>query len=342
MRSSRRRGRLAVALGMVAALGAVSSLTADAEWRSFKPPFTGALDFVIGFPACGGLGPTGLLFDGSHVFIADFCGTGKVYRFSASGGTVSTAQASSSNGLDIGLATSGGGYFGAVDHDDGALTVGVYRFDPTTLAVGAKLFSNDGNGVRDIVVDPTTGDLYFSVSSVGIYHMAAPNSGTPKSVEFAPGDFDGLTFSSDGSQLYAANFANKHINAFNRAGARILDVNPGHPVDGMALDSSGNVFANANDGTIVRLDHQTQAVSVVAIGGTRGDLARVGPDGCMYATQSDRVTKLQPCFFPSPPNLGGSFPWLIVVVVAIVVVALLLVAILRRRRRGAEVPASAR
>jgi hypothetical protein len=342
MRSGWRRWRLAVALGTIAVLGIVRPLTAYAAWTSFSPPFTGAVDFVTGFPACIGLGPTGILFDGSHVFIADFCGTGKLYRFALSGGTVSTAQASSSNGLDIGLATSGGGYFGAVDHNDGALTVGVYRFDPGTLAVGAKIFSHDGDGVRDIVVDPVTGDLYFSVSSAGIYHMTAPNSVNPKSVMFVAGDFDGLAFGSDGSQLYAANFADKHLNAFNRAGARTLDVNPGHPVDGMALDTKGNVFANANDGAIIRLDGQTHAISVVATGGTRGDLAKVGPDGCMYATQADRVSKLQPCFFPPPPDLAGSFPWLILVAAgAFVIAAILLVAMLRRRRRHAQAPASA-
>jgi uncharacterized repeat protein (TIGR01451 family) len=38
----------------------------------------------------------------------------------------------------------------------------------------------------------------------------------------------------------------------------------------------------------------------VASGGTRGDFATVGPDGCFYVTQTDRVVKLAPCFFQSP------------------------------------------
>jgi hypothetical protein len=242
------------------------------------------------------------------VFITDFCNTGTLYRFASTGGTTSMAEASSSNGLDLGLATSGGGYFGAVDHNNGPLTAGLFRFDPNTLAVGAQIF-NDGNGVRDIAVDPITGDLYFSVIGVGIYHMAAPNSATPASVEFASGDFDGLAFTSDGSTLYAANFGNKHFNAFNRAGTLTLDVDPGHPVDGMTIDRNGNVYANANDGTVVQLNPTTKATSVVASGGNRGDLARVGPDGCMYATQTDRVSQLQPCFFnPSPTPTPSPSP----------------------------------
>ncbi|HMC03903.1 MAG TPA: DUF11 domain-containing protein, partial [Actinomycetota bacterium] len=55
------------------------------------------------------------------------------------------------------------------------------------------------------------------------------------------------------------------------------------------------------DGTIVRVDtNNGNAVSVVASGGTRGDFATVGPDGCFYVTQTDQVVKLAPCFFQSP------------------------------------------
>src|SRR5207245_10055180 len=42
------------------------------------------------------------------------------------------------------------------------------------------------------------------------------------------------------------------------------------------------------------------AVSVVASGGSRGDFASVGTDGCFYVTQTDKVVKLAPCFFQSP------------------------------------------
>jgi len=43
-------------------------------------------------------------------------------------------------------------------------------------------------------------------------------------------------------------------------------------------------------------------VSIVASGGSRGDFVTVGPDGCFYATQTDRIVKLDPCFFATPPT----------------------------------------
>jgi uncharacterized repeat protein (TIGR01451 family) len=82
----------------------------------------------------------------------------------------------------------------------------------------------------------------------------------------------------------------------------------GRGIDGMAIAQStapggvaNNVFVNDNDGTIVRINTNSgNAVSVVASGGSRGDFATVGPDGCFYVTQTDRVVKLAPCFFQSP------------------------------------------
>jgi hypothetical protein len=72
------------------------------------------------------------------------------------------------------------------------------------------------------------------------------------------------------------------------------------------IDLSNNVFINNNDGTLLRVDTNSQnAVSIVAGGGSRGDFSTVGPDGCLYATQSDRIEKFAPCFFlPTSPVLG--------------------------------------
>jgi len=52
-------------------------------------------------------------------------------------------------------------------------------------------------------------------------------------------------------------------------------------------------------------------VSIVASGGTVGDLAKTGPDGCLYVTQSDHAEKLLLCFLPHPtaarPTTWGNF-----------------------------------
>ena len=88
----------------------------------------------------------------------------------------------------------------------------------------------------------------------------------------------------------------------------MLDVDTGHPIGGIAVapnnamaggtDVSNNIFVNSDDGTLLRVDvNNGNAVSVVASGGTGGDFLTLGPDGCLYATQADRIEKMSPCFF---------------------------------------------
>src|SRR6202035_4863342 len=51
---------------------------------------------------------------------------------------------------------------------------------------------------------------------------------------------------------------------------------------------------NANNGTITKVDTSTSPPTSTPVysGGSRGDLVTVGPDGCLYATQTDRVLKV--------------------------------------------------
>src|SRR5205085_12159090 len=70
--------------------------------------------------------------------------------------------------------------------------------------------------------------------------------------------------------------------------------------DGIAVGASNDpsrppfLFANRNDGTITRIDLTTNPPTLtdIAVGGSRGDFSAVGPDGCLYATQTDRIVKL--------------------------------------------------
>src|SRR5262249_47634801 len=136
----------------------------------------------------------------------------------------------------------------------------------------------------------------------GIVRVQNPTSGSPSVDTFATGTiFDGLAFAGDGSVLYVAR--SPSIVGFDRTGAEVLNINTGHPTDGVAIaqsnaviggiDVSNNLFVNCNDGVLLRIDvNNGNAVSVVASGGSRGDFVTVGPDGCLYATQSDRIVKL--------------------------------------------------
>lgn len=312
--------------------GAVSSLVlllagSASAAHTIPPgsPFTGGTDLFTNFPTCfiepsGAVGPTGLLHDGSHFFATDYSQCDTTYRFPVTGGSALSPQASARNGLNLGLAVFGGIYYGIADTNS-FLAAGLYRFDPSTLAVTGPIATFPA-APRAIAPDPRTGDLYVSTFQAGIFRVQNP-LGTPTVTTFVCcGSYDGLTFRSDGSVLYAAEDSNGHVVGFDRSGHPVMDVNvsPRGP-DGIAvalpnmfvpdpanpslkIDVSNNVFVNNNDGTIVRIDvNNGNALSVVALFGTRGDLATVGPDHCLYVTQSNTIEKLTPCFFqPTTPT----------------------------------------
>ena len=290
-------------------------------FTSFDAPLTGATDFVTGAPTCavsrGSAGPVGLGFGGGHFFTTDFC-THTTYRFPLGSGDFSAPEASADNGLTHAIAIGGGHYYGLAG-ENSTIAFGLYAFDPTTLGiVGSPIAAfNDFGGPEAVVVDPaspdpTNPDLFVSRAD-GIFRVQSPNS-APMVTQFAFGNFDGLCFTTDGSRLYGAEVGTQHVIGFDRAGTRVFDVDlsnhgpdgigvAGNHVVGGGMDVSNNVFVNSNDGTIERIDvNNGNAVSVVASGGSRGDFATIGPDGCFYATQSDRIVKLAPCFFAPPPT----------------------------------------
>jgi hypothetical protein len=294
-------------------------------------PFTGATDFITGFPPCVfpttaplSIGPVGVLFDGAHFFADDACNA-VTYRLIATGGNVSSPDAQRRNGLTHGLTLKGGVYYGAssIPHiPNGFPGQGIYKFDPTTLhnlgvvtinfpqfASSPPFLANVPNAILQVVGDPLSSDLYVSTFS-GIYRVQNPNSGSPTVTQVNSRLVDGMAFTDDGTILYAAEFFPvRNVVGFDRTfSLPVFSVNIGRSADGIAValnnttlggvNVSNNVFANNNDGTIVRIDvNNGNAVSVVASGGTRGDFATVGPDNCLYVTQSDRIEKMSPCFF---------------------------------------------
>jgi len=172
-----------------------------------------------------------------------------------------------------------------------------------------------------LVGDPLSNDLY--VATDGIWRIQNPDSASPVVTHVYTKDgFDGMSISADGQHIWAANRSHDSVQEFSRPGSNgmislLANVPVGRGVDGIAIargDAPGgvanNVFVNDNDGTIVRIDtNKGNAVSVVASGGSRGDFATVGPDGCFYVTQSDRVVKLRRASSrPPPPTSRWSRP----------------------------------
>jgi LPXTG-motif cell wall-anchored protein len=291
-------------LGLVVAIIAGYVLTAapafavNGSFTSFSPPLTGSQDFVTGLGGCS-IGPVGTRVESTRVFVVDLCNA-TLYRFPAGGGDASDlGVGSAANGFDGGITKLGSVYYGVIQTGSDA---GVWTFDPTTLAKGTLVVSSPGGFLRDIVADAVTGEIWASTSG-GIYRMN-PTSSTPTLATVVAGvDADGLGISGDGKTIYAAEL-DQSVHGYDATtGAEVLDVSipGGHGVDGIATTQNGDIFVNANDGTIERIDHATHAVTVVASGGSRGDFVTVGPDGTLYATQSDRVVKLTPSIFiPAP------------------------------------------
>jgi len=359
MRTSGKRGirlrafKLAATAGVVVVAVATKPLVASA-FTNFRPPLTGASDFVTGFPTCHTdtpmpAGPVGLTFDANNFYVDDVC-SHTLLKFPLSGGTYGSPTASAANTFGGGLAVSHGNYFGLELGNNSPSANGLHAFDPVTLAKGPQLVPFcDSIG---IAADPLTTDLYIvdfgsncgltGRSSPAIYKVQNP-TGTPTTTVFATGFFDGLYFGPDG-KLVASKKLNQHVLEFDRSGNTLFNADlSGHGPDAPAIDPAGNVFINSNDGTVEKIDSASpHAVTVVASGGTRGDFATIGPDGCLYVTQTDRVQKLTPCLFTAappppppqlkPPNTGAGAPYAIGLVLLSVGAGVL--GISRRRSRN--------
>src|SRR6185436_17628374 len=120
---------------------------------------------------------------------------------------------------------------------------------------------------------------------------------------FANVDADGLALSADGGTLYAA-VQRQHIVGFATATkTQVFDSGTISFVDGPALgigSLAGKLFANVNDGTVWQVDLASGVQTLLASGGSRGDLVAVDPaDGTLLLTQTDRVLRLH-----GPPPCG--------------------------------------
>lgn len=268
-----------------------------------------ATPFASGFDADQrGIGPAGVAFDPSgRLFVGALR---NLFSFGPSGGSADSSALVNRSPYSRNLS---GLAFGV----DGRLYAG--RYTRTGTGDVVELDPRDGSIVRVVAadqpcplalaVDPLTGDLLFSNAECGksILRISRPASDTPSVSTFVAGMFvDGLTFAPDGT-LYAAHepdASGATISAIAGPGQaepgtrRPLAAVP-HP-DGVAVGSpsgsgSGSapfIVVNRTDGVITRVDLPSGRQTDLVRGGSRGDLIAVGPDGCLYATQSTSVLKV--------------------------------------------------
>jgi hypothetical protein len=305
----------AVALGITAGLVALGSAHAapsaasTGDFTAINPPLSGAVDYITGMPSAG-IGPVGVLDDGTSFFVTDFINH-STYKYAVGSTVPLPLVTSAANGLDHGIAVLSGKYYGI---GLGAL----YQFDPNTLALGKKIVAAPCGDTRGLAADPDTGDLIIA-GSCGLYRVSDPDGATPTMTAINTDDnLDGVTVTDGGTAFWVADVSIGGVAKISASGTVLDHVAIAGGPDGVAIASSsatagvaGNLFVNDNNGSITMVDvHHGDATTVVASGGSRGDFVTVGPDGFLYATQADRVEQIQPSIFvpvvtttsPTPPT----------------------------------------
>lgn len=296
-------GAAALVVGLVMVLTGTSAVAAT-DFTKFAAPLTGATAFAVNFPSKpftpGPVGPVGMIDDGTNYFVSDFA-DGLLYRFPVTGGDATTVPTA----LDHlhGLAVVNGVYYGT-----STASKAVVSFDPGTLALTQTHIPIPCAGLG-LVGDPQTGNILVD-TTCGIDLIQNPTSGTPTVTKFSGSkdELDGIALSPDGLQIWVADETTRQVLVLDRSANLLTAVPDPQGPDGMVfatdhttlggVDVSNNVFVNNQNGTIIRIDtNDNFQVSVVASGGTRGDYAIAGPDGCFYVTQSTQVEKVAPCFF---------------------------------------------
>jgi hypothetical protein len=193
----------------------------------------------------------------------------------------------------------------------------VVQIDTSTAAI-LRTVATGLSDATALATDPLSGDLFVSQPNAGIISRISSFASGPGSVSTyaVTGYVDGLSFGPDGT-LYAAFYGTvgKITGTNSSKPGTVSTLNVSVPtIDGLALSANPNslfMYGNRNDGIITRIDATVTPPTLTNIftGGTRGDFVAVGPDGCLYATQTDRVLKVTnsdgTCL---APPLGPLFP----------------------------------
>lgn len=212
---------------------------------------------------------------GGYIYGAGYA-RGQVYKLADTDGQTfaSIVTSASAPGTPTGIAYAGGKLY------VGILGGGYYQMDPTTLALTPLSLSSSVSHAYGLWANPVKGHL-LAGDAFGLLDIN-PTTGTVTTV--GPGGMDGVTVSPDGKTGYG-----EYSGAFV-IGYDLVTPNPASSVfnsgfipggpDGTGIITggplNGDIIANLNNGTVVLIDPSTSIQTVIATGGSRGDL--VGPD----------------------------------------------------------------
>ena len=255
--------------------------------------------FASGFSSDGGgVGPVGITFPNSGgVLVTDFP-SGSVYFFPTDTDGQSTASITPVTGFGTNNGAGLTNFNGTVYLAEQARGAIVQLTDTgslvSTLTAGTPL-------ATDLVGNSANGLLYVSHGGI-----SAVNPTTKSVTSVLSGvASDGLTLDALNQILYAE--VNGQIVGYNIGNASVAFQSGAiSGADGAALGQgtlAGNLFVNTNFGQIVEVNLATKAQTVIATGGSRGDLIALDPNGTLLLTQTDSVIRLSP---PSGGSFGGS------------------------------------
>ena len=309
---------------MLAAIALVCALPAVVDAYTTAPGVV-ASDVATGFPNEGGIGPVGITLDAvGRLYVAD---GGTVYRFGPGGGAAGPATRLNARPIE-------GRLTGLAFGRDGRL----YAARRTGARSGSVLELDQGSGAvlrtvaaglpcpTGLAADPRSGDLFVSTAdcAAGVLRLAGPTRRAAGVTSYVSGiAADGVTFDRDGT-LYVAH-APDAVGATVSEVAGTTSARPGRRrplaaipgADGTALGTPATaagtppfLVVNRHDGTITRVELTgARRMTDLVTGGTRGDLSAVGPDGCLYATQTDTIIKVSAasggCHAASGADDGG-------------------------------------
>lgn len=246
-------------------------------------------------------GPGGFLYAAGYA-------RGDVYKFAnVDGQSFGTQVATASTpGTPTGIASVGGQvYLGVLG--GGLLKVdGALAFTPLVIVAQTFVFDYGlwGNAVTGHLLASTSTGLIDIDPISGIWTQIGP-----------AGEFvDGVTVSPDGKVAYGAYTGSQAIRGYSLASPNpavpVFDTGfLGHGPDGTGVISGGlfdgDIIVNNNDGTVGLIDKLTGIETIIADGGSRGDLVSADlSNGTLLLDQSESVLRLScgpGCAIGGPP-----------------------------------------